>query len=384
MGKSIYEMKESVANLGGEVKGLASWLGEKADDPSTSMEEIRAKQARMEEMQARLGIAQAALATEEASQREAVKRQGAAPEGDAKAESAKHLAGFLRALKSGNRAQANGFMAKLGAIPEGDAALGGGENLLPTNMVNELIHEPFETNPMREVVSMSQITGLELPRIAYELDDDDFVTDKDVANEMKLKGDKQSFGRFKYKVKVRISDTVMYGSDLDLQSYVSNALQSGMAAKEKRLMFAEAPATDLAHMSIYAPVNAVKVIAAESGMLDGILEAYGDLNDQFAERATVAMRRIDYVTMIREMANTSDTLWGKKPEDVIGVPVHFCDQAKKPVVGSMRNWRINYDIPPTYDTDKDVESGDFIFVLTCWVDIQLLLASAFRVVSVTP
>ena len=379
---SIFQMKESVNTLATEVTALGNWLTENASNPETKMEDILAKQTRMQEMQQRLDIAKNALKTEEAAQREDTEKQGnGSPEGNAKAENAKHFAGFLRALRAGNGSLANSFKAKLGAIPEGDAALGGGENLLPTNMVNELIHEPFETNPMRDVVRMSQVTGLEMPRIAYELDDDDFITDKDVAKEMKLKGDKQSFGRFKFKVKVRISDTVMYGSEMNLQAYVANALQSGMAAKEKKLMFTDAPKTGEEHMSIYHPSNTVKVITAQN-LIDGIMSAYGDLNDQFAGSATVAMRRFDYVQMIREMANGSETLWGRKPEEVIGVPMTFCDQATKPVVGAMRNWCVNYDIAPTYDTDKDVESGDFIFVLTCWVDIQLLLASAFRVVKI--
>lgn len=102
-------------------------------------------------------------------------------------------------------------------------------------MQTELVHEPFAKNQLREVAQVSAIKGLELPKIAYELDDDDFVLDEQTAKEMKLTGDTVTFGRFKSKVKVKISDTVIHGTDVELVDYVENALKSGLAAKEKRM-----------------------------------------------------------------------------------------------------------------------------------------------------
>ncbi|HEJ8797915.1 TPA: phage major capsid protein, partial [Staphylococcus aureus] len=39
---------------------------------------------------------------------------------------------------------------------------------------------------------------------------------------------------------------------------------------------------------------------------------------------------------------------------------------------------INYD-GTTYDTDKDVKKGEYLFVLTAWYDQQRTLDSAFRI-----
>ena len=96
------------------------------------------------------------------------------------------------------------------------------------------------------------------------------------------------------------------------------------------------------------------------------------------------MRKQDYYAAVRTLANSSVDLWGKKPEDVLGIPVTFNDKAKKPVVGDFSFYGINYDIGTIYDTDKDVDKGEYKFVLTAWGDQQIRLKSAFRIAKVNP
>jgi len=45
---------------------------------------------------------------------------------------------------------------------------------------------------------------------------------------------------------------------------------------------------------------------------------------------------------------------------------------------------LNYDGELVYDSDKDVDSGDYLFVLTGWMDQHILLKSAFRLAKVVP
>lgn len=59
-------------------------------------------------------------------------------------------------------------------------------------------------------------------------------------------------------------------------------------------------------------------------------------------------------------------------------PVVFTDAAVKPIVGDFNYFGINYD-GTTYDTDKDVKKGEYLFVLTAWYDQQRTLDSAFRI-----
>ncbi|HDE7505254.1 TPA: phage major capsid protein, partial [Staphylococcus aureus] len=61
-----------------------------------------------------------------------------------------------------------------------------------------------------------------------------------------------------------------------------------------------------------------------------------------------------------------------------GKPVVFTDAAVKPIVGDFNYFGINYD-GTTYDTDKDVKKGEYLFVLTAWYDQQRTLDSAFRI-----
>ncbi|PGZ41233.1 phage major capsid protein, partial [Bacillus anthracis] len=57
---------------------------------------------------------------------------------------------------------------------EARAALGdknstGGEKILPSTMTNELLHEPFVKNPLREVSTFTSVTNLEIPKVTFTL-----------------------------------------------------------------------------------------------------------------------------------------------------------------------------------------------------------------------
>ena len=52
-----------------------------------------------------------------------------------------------------------------------------------------------------------------------------------------------------------------------------------------------------------------------------------------------------------------------------------------PVVGDFNYFGINYN-GITFDTDKDVKHGEYLFVLTTWYDQQRILDSAFRIAKV--
>ena len=74
-------------------------------------------------------------------------------------------------------------------------------------------------------------------------------------------------------------------------------------------------------------------------------------------------------------------LYLKQPRKVFGKPVIFTDAATHPVVGDFNYFGINYN-GITFDTDKDVKHGEYLFVLTNWYDQQRILDSAFRIAKV--
>lgn len=386
---NLFEMKSAISGLENDRKSLSDWIDEKAADPTTKMEELEEKQAKIEEITKRLDILKASAAREEEIQRARVAAKEVAKKGGVDQEYIKNKAAFYRAaIRGGDLSKA---YEGLGGLPANDADLGNGSNLLPTNLSNELITEPVEDNSLRQIEPVSQITGLEEPRLLFTIEDADLadVTDKQTAHEIEMEGDTVSYGRFKTKIKATVKDTVMHGTDLDLVTTIENGLRSGLAVKEKMRAFAPASgsgAYDSAHkhMSFYAETDGETDIKTVEGadIIDAIINAWADLAETYAANARCVMRKQDYYAAIRTLANSSNDLWGKKPEDVIGIPVVFNDRAVTPIVGDFRYSKQNYDIATVYDTDKDVDKGEYYFVLTAWGDHQIRLKSAFRLAKV--
>lgn len=264
----------------------------------------------------------------------------------------------------------------------GDDDTTGGGKFLPKTVSNDIITEPLVKNQLRGLSVFTQITNLEIPRISFTLDDDDFIADKETAKELKAKGDVVSFGRHKFKVFAGVSETVLLGTNTNIVSTVENALQSGVAAKEKKVAFAATPKVGEEHMSFYATeVGITEVTGAD--MFEAITNAIDDLHEDYRDNATIVMRKSDYTKIIKELANGNATLYGAQPEQVLGYPVEFVDAATNPIVGDYSYSQYNYDIATTqYERDKDVRTGIEQFVVTAWFDHQIKLASAFRIAKV--
>lgn len=272
--------------------------------------------------------------------------------------------------------------------PEVRAALGddngtGGEKLLPKTVSDQLIREPGVRNPLRNLSVYSGVTNLEIPRIDFTLDDDDFIADGETAKEMEAEGSLVTFGRFKSKVLVSVSETILAATDTDLVAHVERALQDGLAKKERNVAFAKTPKEKEKHMSFYS--GEVKEVTGAS-MYEAIKKAIADLHEDFRANAKIVMRYSDYLDIVEKLANGNSTLFMAPPEQVLGKPVEFSDAAVDPVVGDFQYSQFNYDPATAYETDKDIKTGMNLFVLTAHFDHQLKLKSAFRIAKadVTP
>lgn len=378
---TVYELKSKLATVGEQLAAVESEMVSKLANPAVAIEEINDLEQKKADLQKRFDLLKDAHDKAVAEQDARLRRTN--PVGTAGNEQERLIAAKAELIRAAvlGRPASDEAMALLHAIPTGNTS--GGEKLLPTNMSNELIHEPFATNPLRGIIGMSNVKGLERPKIAYELDDDGFITDVQTAKEIKLTGDKVTFGRNKFKVKARISDTVLHGSDLNLVSYVENALRSGLAAKERKVSFASGAGVPDSekHMSFYQ----TGITEVEGGDLyEAITNAIAALHEDFRETARVVMRFADYVKILRTLANNSAALFQAPPEMVIGKPVVFSDAAVQPIVGAFNYAHLNYDGALVYDSDKDVDKGEYLFVLTAWFDQHILLKSAFRRAKVVP
>lgn len=391
---TLYELKEKMSLVGAELKKTTEELMAKAANPSVPIDEVQDLQTKQANLQTRFDLIKDQHDRLEKAQQDKIKQDERkkalkTPKNDAE-KLIQAKAEFIRAsvLKrpiSDEALEVLATGAPLQAIPTGGGT--GGENFLPTNLSNELITEPFVENPLRGIIGMSNIKGLELPKIAFELDGDGaFINDETTANEINATGDKVSFGRNKFKVKVRISDTVLHGSDIELVSYVENALRSGLAAKEKACAFADHNAASTTnYMSFYAEDSSEETLIKSvegADLYEAITNAIADLHETYRAKAKVVMRFADYVTMLKTLSNNSATLYSAQPEQIIGKPVIFSDDAEIPIVGDFSYYHLNYDGNPVYDSDKNVDKGEYIWVLTAWFDQKIKLYSAFRLAEV--
>jgi HK97 family phage major capsid protein len=377
---TLFELKEKLTTLNAAIAADADWIAEKAADPSVPMEDIKTKTAHRDDLVTRRDLLQKQHDEMDDQQKKALesqRRQTEVNTGDPDKDSIiKAKAAFYKAALTGG--DVSKAYEGLGAIPAATADLGSGDNFLPTNMETTLITEPFETNSLRTIEQVSQITGLEEPKLLFDIEDADLadVTDQQTAKEIAMTGDTVSYGRFKTKITATVKDTVLHGTPTNLVSTIEGALRSGLAKKEKMRAFNTTPDGTHDHMSFYLKPG-IKAVAGNN-IIDAILKAIGDLPDTYSENASVVMRKTDYYGAVNDLANSAATLWGKKPEDVIGYPVIFNDKAVVPIIGDYRYARQNYDIGTIYETDKDGKKGEYYFILTAWGDHQIKLASAFR------
>ncbi|UYL91884.1 major capsid protein [Paenibacillus phage Ollie] len=376
--KTLYELKQNLVTVGQQLKKVEEQLAEKAIDPNASMEDIQALQGSKSDLKMRFDVIKEQHDALEAEQKAKLKANFEAKDNinsvdDPKQRAIKAKAELIRSVMCEQSVSIDVRQAL------GDNDTTGGNKFLPKTVSTDILVEPTVKNPLRELSSVTQITNLEIPKLHFTLDDDDFIADTETAKEMKADGDTVTFGRNKFKVLAGVSETVINGSDANLVSYVETALQSGVAAKEKKVAFTTNPKTGEEHMSFYK--SGIKEIVAEN-MFDAITDAIADLHEDYRENAKIVMRYQDYKNIIKVLANGSATLYTAQPEQVLGKPVVFCDSASSPIIGDFNYSHFNYDLNALYDRDKDVKTGIEQFVVTAWFDHQIKLKSAFRIAKV--
>ncbi|MGH1311077.1 phage major capsid protein [Bacillus pretiosus] len=371
---TLFELKQNLSTIGQQLQKVESELSQKAIDPSVTVESLQVLQQSKKDLQMRFNVIKEQHDTMEAEQKAQFQTQtGLQSIEDPKQKVIAAKAELVRATIRG------GTLSQEARATLGDKNSTGGEKILPSTMTNELLHEPFVKNPLREVSTFTSVTNLEIPKVTFTLDDDDFIADTETAKELKAEGDVVTFGRNKFKVFVPISETVLAATDTNLVQTVDQALESGLAAKEKKVAFATTPKSGEESMSFYkAGIKAVK----GATLYKAIKSAVADLHEDFRANATIKMRYADYLEIIETLANGSATLYNAQPEQVLGKPVKFCDSAVNPIVGDFRYSHFNYDPNMIYDRDKDVKTGIELFVLTAWFDHKIKLKSAFRIAEV--
>lgn len=377
MEQSVYDLQTNVYNVGESLKNVNEKLAQEAMNPAQeALENIKALKEQKAGLEERYNVLKQRLDEEKAKQaartKPVKKNTGTTPE-------EKYDAAFAALVK---KTMANENVGTDIYEALGDNDTSGGNKFLPKTVSTNIITQPQETNPLRNLSNITQIPNLEVPRLQFTLDDDGFIEDTETAKEIAAKGDSVEFTRNKFKVYVGMSETVLLGSNANLRAYVENGLRNGVITKERSVAFNETPSKDAEkHMSFYDASNDIKTVSG-SDLYDAITKAIADLHESYRENATIVMSYSDYLKIIKTLANGSTTLYSAQPEQVLGKPVVFTDAAKYPIVGDFKYSQYNYDINTLYEQDKDVKTGVNYFVLTAWFDHRILLNSAFRIAKV--
>lgn len=372
---NLYDLKTNVANLGSALKEKQEKLERLSADGTVPLAKVKEVKQDVADAQERFDILRKQYEEKAQAEEALLNKKKQKQPTDPKAKRTQALASLIRNTMQNKPIDGSIFQA----LGDDDTSKGG--KFLPKTVSTELISEPTVTNKLREIEPVTQIPNLEIPKISYTLDDDDFIEDGDTAKELAAKGDTVAFNRNKFKVFTGISETVLLGTDTQLVANVEANLQSGVAAKERKVAFAKTPKTGEEHMSFYSDEVGIKKVDG-ADMFTAIQNAIADLHEDFRENATVVMRYADYVSIIKTLANGSATLYTAQPEQILGKPVVFIDSAETPVIGNFQFAQFNYDIASTFESDKDVHTGIESFVVTAWFDHRIKLASAFRLANV--
>lgn len=377
MAKTLYEIKQSKANVGEQVAKVSDQILELASSVSPDMDKLKELESQKTTLKQQFTILESSEFQMEAEQTAKMKKQKFTNADDPKQKAMDAKATLIRKT-----------MAKESIPTDVRQALGdnndtGGEKFLPSTLASEIIVEPTAKNPLRDIANVTNITNLELPRVTFTLDDDDFVNDTETAKEVKLKGDEVTFERHKFKVFADVSETVLLGTNTNLVQTVETYLQSGIAAKEKKVAFATSPKAGEEHMSFYdtKEVKIKKVSGAD--LFTAIKAAIADLHEDYRENAHIVMNYADYLSIIETLANGSKDLYMAQPEQILGKPVTFTDAATTPIVGDFAYSHFNYDLGTLFETDKNIKTGMNSFVVTAWFDHQIKMSSAFRLADVS-
>lgn len=372
---TLFELKQNLSTIGQQLQKVEKELSQKAIDPSATTEDIQTLQQSKKDLKMRFDVIKEQHDSMEVEQRaKFAANQGVNSIQDPKQRTVAAKAELIRAT-----VMKNPIKTEVLQVLGDDTPTGGGK-FLPKTVATDILSEPLVKNPLRELSTFTQITNLEVPKIDFTLDDDDFIADTETAKELKTTGSTVQFGRNKFKVFAGVSETVLNGTETNLVMHVERTLQSGVASKEKKVSFATSPKQGEEHMSFYG--SGIKEIPGET-LYKAIKAAIADLHEDYRENTKIVMRYQDYSTIIETLANGQATLYTAQPEQILGKPVIFCDAAISPVVGDFAYSHFNYDLNSLYETDKDVKTGVQAFVVTAWFDHQIKLKSAFRIVKVT-
>lgn len=258
-----------------------------------------------------------------------------------------------------------------------------GNGLLPVNVSDELIGDIYDDGGFLSAITVTSIPGLRLPKaVTTATQTDAALEDGATATEHKMDDAVILFGRFPGRDAICVPTSVLQGTNVQLDAYLTGKLTEIHRERQYRRMFAAAATGNYKHMSVYDADVGVATVSGAT-LYEGICNALAALPVAARRAAKVALTPAAYYGMVKELAGGAQALFGTPSASVLGFEVVLCDNAVKPVVGDLKTIHVNYDAPLEVKSDENIKTGVTDVVISGDCDIQIEDANRLRIVEVT-
>lgn len=369
-------LSKSIGNNRAKLAAMMGKEGYKAEDGKAVYDEIERDVALFNQVKACLEDAQSGAAGRVAERFNA-KLAGVA------ARNREAIGGLYRAMITGMApAEAVRQALSLPTIVESGTATGG--YLLPKNVSDELIRDIAEDNSILEEITVTQITGLVMPKVATTDNDSDDIADGADAAAASMTASQIVFGRYPYAKTVAVPNSLLADTDTALEAYIDTRHTEMMRHRMCSRLFAAEAAGDYAHMSV---LNAETGIASVSGedLLSAIMNALAALPIKPKGVYKVALNMSSWMGMVKTLANGATALFGAPTKEILGFEPVLCNYvpAKKALCGNLKAIHLNYDSAIAYEPQRDAKKGITDFVLRTAYDIRITDAAQLRLAEAT-
>lgn len=387
MGARVYaaadvtSLMNRAQELAGEIKALRGQLAEKAGAQGAKAGDGKAIYDQIAEKKALYDQLTEAAAEEMGAQAQRVaagfnqKLSGIAQA------NADAMGGLYRALLTGAAIPQQTIAAlSLPTVTTGGAA-GSGAYLLPKNVSDQVIRDIADDGSFLAEITVTSITGLQMPRVSTTDTDGDDVEDGKDAPEAGLDSNMILFGRYPYAKCVTVPNSLLSDTNVAIQSYIDTRHQEMMRDRLCKRIFATAAAGEYTHMSVYHGDAGVKTVTGET-LLDGIMAALADLPTRPQGTYKVALTMGQWMGMIRTLANGAVALFSDPTRQIVGFTPVLSSYVSKVVVGDLKTIHLNYDSPIAYEAERHAKPRTTDFVLSTAYDIRVEQPELLRIVDV--
>lgn len=289
------------------------------------------------------------------------------------------MGGLYRALISGAAIPQQTIQAL--SLPTVSSGTADGAYLLPKTVSDQLIRDIADDGGILSEITVTSVTGLELPKVDTADADGDDVDDGTDAPGAKLNADMITFGRHPYAKAVKVPNSLLSDTNTAIESYISVRHTEMMRDRLCKRIFAKSAIGNYAHMSVYNAAVGVKTVTGGT-LLSGIMAALSELPTRPAGTYKVALTMAQWMGMIQTLANGAVALFSDPTRQIVGFVPVLTSYVDKVIVGDLKTIHLNYDSAISYESERHALARTTDFVLSTYYDVQVEQPELLRIVDV--